>query len=421
MAEGKFLYKSASTGKFEEGRISLQDYETAANMGVTVSQVINSKYADADPQMGTAWEQGKTSTGIYTKGRPEYGIPSTTVRDAMNGECMNNGGLFSLAGNSISAPSVPKDGTATPASRLFLPQVVMEMINETLLEDASPEMRLFDSLIADSMSIAGSVYVQPIIDVTAPREHDSRPIAQNALPRNLVSIEASQRAKTIANQSVGLQLSDQALAYSTLSLVQVILQQQMEGEKYRTLWSELGQVISGNTDSGQSALTPVGFKATYDSTAAATTVTQTGLLKLLYDADRKVYYDTILTDVDGYLKLQNRTDRPLAYDPNPSGINRGNAGTYGLDPSIALPLNLDLMSITKVGIVPSAVMGGTNRILFMDSRFGLRKVVNSLANYSAVESMVLQRTTHWRFDWGYIIHRIREDETGFKLIDYTNP
>ena len=421
MAEGKFLYKSASTGKFEEGRISRQDYETASKMGVTVSQIVNAKYSDADPQLGTAWEQGKTSSGIYVKGKPEYGIPSTTIRDAMNGDCMSQGGLFSLAGNTIAAPSVPKDGSATPASRLFLPQVLLEMVNETLIEDHNPELALFNSLIADSMSISGSVYVQPTIDITAPREHDSRPIGQNSLPRNLVSISAGQSARTIANQSVGLQIADQAMALSTLNLVSLIMAQQMEGEKFRTLWAELAQVVSGNPDAGESSLSPVGFKATYDSTAAANTITQEGLWQLLYDPDRKVNYDTLLVDISGYNKLLNRTGRPLMVDPRTSGVNTGNAGNYGIDPTIVTPANFQVGSVNKVMIVPSSVLGATNRMLFMDSRFGLRKVTNTLASYTAQQDMILQRSVFYRIDWGYTIHRLRSDTEGYLLCDYSNP
>ena len=424
MSESTFLYKSASTGKFEEGHISLQDYETAAKMGVTASQVINAKYADADPNLGTAWEQGKVSAGIYPKGKPEYGIQSTTLRDAMNGDCMSNGGLFALAGNTIAAPSVPKDGSSTPASRLFLPEVLLEMVNETILADNNPELEHFNrNYVAETLSISGSVYVQPTIDTTAPREHDSRPIAQNALPRNLVSISAGQRAKTLAGSSIGLQIADQAMQYSTLNLVSIIMSQQMEGEKYRVLWEDLANVVSGNVDAGQSALTPVGFKATYDSTASATTLTQTGLLKALYDPDRKQSFNCLMTDVDGMVALQNRTGRPLMFDPKTSGVNTGNAGNYGADVDISVPFNYSIGMVNNVMLVPSAVLGGSNRLLFMDSRYALRKVVNVLAAYSATEQMVLQRSSFWRADWSSLIHRIREDadSQGFLLIDYTNP
>ena len=421
MSEGKFLYKSASTGKFEEGHISLQDYETAAKMGVTCAQVINAKYADADPQFGTAFEQGKASLGLYVKPKPEFGIQSTTFRDAMNGDCMSQGGLFALAGNSIAAPSVPKDGTATPATRLFLPQIMLDMIEESLIADNNPELQAFNQMVADSFSIAGSVYVQPLIDTTAPREHDSRPIAQNALPRNLVSITASQRAKTIANRACGLQIADQATQYASLNLISIILKAQVEGEKYRTLWEELAQIVSGNPDAGQSALTPVGFKSTFDGDAAASTITHKGMLSALYDPDRKVNYDSMLIDIAGYYAMQNRTGRPLMFDPATSGINLGNAGTYGTDFSMATPANFQLMGINKVLIVPSSVLGGSNRFLLMDSRYALRKVTNVLANYSATEHMVLQRTQFIRWDFGYIVHRIREDEHGFLLCDYSNP
>ena len=132
---------------------------------------------------------------------------------------------------------------------------------------------MFERMIADKLSIAGPVFTLPTIDTTAPREHDSRPIAQNALPRNLVSISASQSSKTIATESIGLQISDQAMQLSTLSLVQIIMNQQMMGAKYRMLWAQMSDLINGNVDAGESALSAVDFKATYDGAGASATVT----------------------------------------------------------------------------------------------------------------------------------------------------
>ena len=412
MAAGKFTYRNTS-GNFVEGEISLQDYETAANLGVRTSQVINAKYPDADRQLGSAWEQGKKSVGIYEKGDKDLGIHSPTVRDIMNGECMRQGGLLQMSGGVIVAPSVPV-GNSTPASRLFLPEVMLEMVEENLQADYGPEMTLFERLIADNLSIAGPIYTQPVINTEEPGLHDARPIAQNSLPRNLVSITASQSSRTVPVEAFGLQIADQATQLASIQLVSIILRKQMEGARLRMLWRDLAALVAGNVDAGETALTPVGVD-TFDSSAGSGKLTQKAMLKILYQPDRIHQYDAVLCTMDDYMAIQNREGRPLMFDPNTTG-NVGNAGTYGLDVTISSPANFAQLGVPLVFIVPDGLWAA-NQMLFLDTRYALRRVTNALASYAASEQLVLQRSSFLRFDIGQIIHRLYSD--AFLLVDYS--
>ena len=412
MAAGKFTYRNTS-GNFVEGEISLQDYETAANLGVRTSQVINAKHPDADPTLGTAWEQGKKSVGIYEKGDKDLGIHSPTVRDIMNGECMRQGGLLQLAGGTIVAPSVPV-GNSTPASRLFLPEILLEMVEENLQADYGPEMTLFERLIADNLSIAGPIYTQPVINTEEPGLHDARPIVQNSLPRNLVSITASQSSRTVPVEAFGLQVSDQALALASIQLVSVILRKQMEGARLRMLWRDLAALVAGNVDAGETALTPVGVD-TFDSSAGGGKLTQKALLRILWQPNRIHRFDAVLCTLDDYMAIQNREGRPLMFDPNTTG-NVGNAGTYGLDVTVTSPANFAQLGVPLVFIVPDGLWAA-NQMLFLDTRYALRRVTNALASYAASEQLVLQRSSFMRFDIGQIIHRLYSD--AFLLVDYS--
>jgi hypothetical protein len=412
MAAGKFTYRNTA-GNFVEGEISLQDYETAANLGVRTSQVLNAKYPDADRQLGSAWEQGKKSVGIYEKGDKDLGIHSPTVRDIMNGECMRQGGLLQMSGGVIVAPSVPV-GNSTPASRLFLPEVMLEMVEENLQADYGVEQNLFERLIADNLSIAGPIYTQPVINTEEPGLHDARPIAQNSLPRNLVSITASQSSRTVPVEAFGLQIADQATQLASIQLVSIILRKQMEGARLRMLWRDLAALVSGNVDAGESALTPVGVD-TFDSSAGSGKLTQKAMLKILYQPDRIHQYDAVLCTMDDYMAIQNREGRPLMFDPNTTG-NVGNAGTYGLDVTISSPANFAQLGVPLVFIVPDGLWAA-NQMLFLDTRYALRRVTNALASYAASEQLVLQRSSFLRFDIGQIIHRLYSD--AFLLVDYS--
>ena len=412
MSAGKFTYRN-SAGNFVEGEISLQDYETAANLGVRTSQVINAKYPDADRTLGTAWEQGKKSVGIYEKGNKDLGIKPPTVRDVMNGECMRQGGLLQMAGGVIVAPSVPVGGS-TPASRLFLPELMLEMVEENLQADYGPEMELFERLIADDLSIAGPVYTQPVINTEEPGLHDARPIAQNSLPRNLVSITASQSSRSVPVEAFGLQIADQATQLASIPLVSIILRKQMEGARLRMLWRDLSALVSGNIDAGETALTPVSV-STFDSAAGGGTLTQKAMLKILYQPDRIHRYDAVICTLDDYMAIQNRTGRPLMFDPSTTN-NVGNAGTYGLDVTVSSPANFAQLGVPLVFVVPDGLWAA-NQLLFLDTRYALRRVTNALASYAASENLVLQRSSFVRFDVGQIIHRLYSD--AFLLVDYS--
>jgi hypothetical protein len=163
----------------------------------------------------------------------------------------------------------------------------------------------------------------------------------------------------------------------------------------------------------------VDFKGTYDSTAGAGVITQKGWLKSLYDPSRKTNYDGLICDLDSYLAIQNRVGRPVMFDAtaNTSG-NVGNMGTYGLnvDPNL---LNWSV-GVPRVLIVPSGLWQASAYLL-VDSRYALARVRNASASYSAVEQMVMQRSSQMRFDWSEMVHRLMpEDQGALKFVDFTN-
>lgn len=429
MSVAEFYYRSVD-GDYKKGTLSLSDYELAERHSMRTSSLVNKKYQDADSRFGTAFKQGMASLGIFPKALPDLGINATPLRDIATGECMQQRDAIQLSttggsattGNTITAPSVPV-GQSTPASRVFLPEVIMELVNEKLTEDFNPEIALFNRMIAMDTSIGSEIYTRPRIDVTAPREHATRSIAQNALPRNMVSITTSQVSYAIPTVSVGLQISDQAMANATIDLVSTIMAQQTEAERFRNLWIDIGQVFSGNPDAGESALTPVNFSS-FDAQAGNGEVTQTGWLNSLYDPTRRVNYDGIITTLPVFMAILNRTGRPLMFDPRtytPSDAavqNTGNAGTYGLD----APPNLLNWSvgIPNVMLVPQGTIPA-DQYAMVDTRYALMRVRNASASYSAIEQMVLQRTNNFRWDYGEHVHRMFPDSEGVvKIVDISN-
>lgn len=397
MSTATFRYR-AEGGQLKEGVLTLEDYKTAQQMGMTTSGFLNAKYSDADPTYGTAFEQGQQSLGIYVQSDPKHGIIASTLADIMDGTVQKRLAGETLArGGSVVAPS--QQGT-TPASRVFYPETIMQVMNEKLLEDYEPEMQIWERMLSATDYLPTEQFTQPLIDVTAPRSETSRPIAQNALPRTMVSITASEVSRAIRTASIGLQITEQAMMRSSVDLVTTILTQQANGERLTRLWSDINSVVTGNVDAGDSAMTPVAA-STYGM-AGDGSVNQTGWLKALYDPTRKVMFNSVICSLDDFMAVQNRSGRPQVYDASTSGPNLGNLGSYGLNVEPNL-LNWSV-GVPNVMLVPDGTIPAGYLLMF-DSRYFLRRAVNTSAAYSATESLVLQRSDAFRFDFGEMTYK----------------
>jgi len=386
----------------KQGQLTLEDYRTASENGMSVSQLLALKYPDADVEKyGSVFKQGQQSLGIYTKAIPERGILATTVGDMLSGKIKPAmaGGSLSGGGTGIVAPS--QQGT-TPSTRVFFPETVLQIINDTLYGNQDLEQQVWNSMISGTETIPTEMFTQPKINTSAPRAVDSAPISQNALPRTMVSITTSETAKSITTNSIGLQISQQALQRTSLDLLGIIFAQQAAGESQRDLWRDITAIKAGNLDTGDAALSVADFNS-YDSAATTGVVTQKGWLKFLWDPTRAIQIDSIITDLDTFLAIQQRTGRPVIYDPNTGGASVGNVGTALLDVT-PQQANINIPE-PRVLIVDTSVLGA-NIIMGFDSRFAIRQVVNASASYSATEEMVMQRSNFFRVDWGRMAYRL---------------
>ena len=412
--QAEFKYRDSS-GNIKTGYIGLDDYRHAADHNMRVAGLINRRYSDADPAYGSAFEQGAKYLGIFARADRKYGVLPTTIRAIMDGSCTQQMAGFQLSGGTIVSPKGPVGGS-TPASRLFFPELVLGFIEEELKADYGVEEAAFNRMFAMDTSITNEVWTQPVINTSAPGAQDMRPQAQNAMPANMVSITASQTSKALGAISIGLQMSDQAMRDSTLDLVAIIVKEQTMEQRMRHLWRDLNRILTGNPDAGETALTPEGFKAVYDGTAAANTITHSGYLDMLWDPSRVYSWDYMIGTLASYKAIESRSGRPLMYDPATSG-NVGNEGSYGLNPGNPRLINFTTANPNYLA-VPEGVVPA-KQILMFDSRYALGRVTNVAANYSSTESMVMQRSQVWRWDMAEFVYRFRDE--AIKVVDFTNP
>ncbi|NCC41256.1 MAG: hypothetical protein EOM21_17850 [Gammaproteobacteria bacterium] len=409
-----FKYRDKS-GALKEGFMELNDYRIASDNNMRASAVVNARHHDADPAFGSAFEQGVRYLGIFPKGDTKYGVKPTTLKEMLDGTCTTKMSGFQLASGSIVSQQTPTNGMI-PASSLVVNELILGFIEEELRADYGVEESAWNRMFALNQSISTALWTQPMVDVTAPGEQDARSQAQNALPTQMVGISASMTSKAIGVASIGLQISDEAMRDATLDLVSIIVREQTMGQRMRRLWRDLASVVTGNIDAGQTALTPVSFKTAYDATAAANTITHSGYLNMLWDPSRIYSMDFLLGTLDSYKAIEQRTGRPLMYDPNTTG-NVGNEGSYGLNPGMPALINFTTANPSML-LVPTGVVPAKQLVMF-DSRYALARVTNVSAQYSATEKQVLTRSNFFRYDLSEYVYRLRED--AIVVVDYSNP
>ena len=366
-----------------------KEYLKAAEMGLTLSQYLTQKYGkDTDEsKYGSVVGQFMASAGMFLGEDYATGIRPPTMKAVIS------------EGIQLSAIT-RNDGTSntTPSGRLLFPEIIMRTIESELRTSNDDFLAGWESMIAQTQTIAGPKFEQPIINVTAPEAVSSNPISQLAEPDALVSITVSEYSRTITTKSIGLMISDQAQAATTLDLVTLILSAQARGERVRNVEEHVNSIVAGDADRGMSAL-PTFKAATLDSTiVAAGTLTHKAWLKYLRTNYRKMSINRIICDLDTALAIEARSGKPLRDTVFVQG------GNFPIDMSVDnLSINAPSVLIIDNGVV------GANTILGLDSRYAIRRVINAQAAYSAIEQYLMRRATAFRIDYGEFAHRLYDD------------
>ena len=391
-----------------EVTLTMGEYKEAEEKGLTLSQHLSNKFPVADVKKhGTPFTQMLANAGMFTSYNHELGIKPPTMKAVLDGS-------VDVSLNAVSRPD--GQNALSPSGRLLFPALIMEMVESELRRDDSVYAGVFNQLVATTVSTPTPRYDQPVIDVSGPRNSKSQPTAQFAEPDRMVSISVSDRSFRMPVKSIGLEISKEAQAASTLDLVGIAIREQALEERADMIDSSISDMVLGNLDMGpssQAALAVAGFKATYDAAAAANTVTHKGWIHYLRALWKYRNIDWIITDLDGYLEIEGRTGRPVIADNSATDPFLMNTV-----PKIANP---GIQSEAKIFVVEDiAVLGGANRFCGIDSSKAIRKVVYTGADYSAVEEFVMRKSTAFRFDWSERHERIGFDNA-WALTDFTNP
>ena len=367
-----------------------KEYLDASEVGLTLSQYLTQRYGQDtnEEKYGSVVGQFMQSAGMFLGEDYATGLKPPTMKAVISD------------GIQISAIT-RNDGSDnhSPSGRLLFPEIIMRTIESELRTSHDDFLNGWESMIAQTSSINGQKFDQPIINVKAPEAQAANPIAQLAEPDALVSITVSDVSRTITTKSIGLIISDQAQQATTLDLVSLILSAHARGERVRNVEEHINGIVAGDVDRGSTAL-PTFQADTLDSgITVAGTLSHNAWLKYLRANYRKMSINRIICDLDTALAIEARSGKPTR-----------DTVIYPEGSNFPTNMTVDNLSITapQVLIVDDGVVGA-NTIVGLDSRYAIRRVINAQASYSAIEQYLMRRASAFRIDYGEFSHRLYDD------------
>jgi hypothetical protein len=375
-------------GQRAELDLDVTAYKAAADKGLSLTQYLQNAYP-SDLKEGTTLEQCMASAGMFLRPDPATGLTPPTMKSIMDGSLDVNMGAINR-----------NDGSSnnTPSGRLLFPEVIMQLIQSELTTNNEDFLGGYNSMIASTAFVNSPKIDQPVINVKAPEDSEAQPISQLAEPAIMVTITVNEKSMRIPTKSIGLTISDEATAASTLDLVGLAMTAQARGERIRTVEGQLAGMLSGDADVGEVALDSVQADSFDDTIAAAGAISHKAWVKYLRANYRKMTITDIICDIDTALAIEGRSGKPT--------INSDDPNSPRIDALFTLQ-NLGI-SAPRILLVDTAVTGA-NTIVGLDRRYAIRRVVNVAASYSAIEQYVMRRATSFRVDFGEIAHKLMTD------------
>lgn len=374
-------------GQVQEMHLEPSIYREAHEANMSPQAYINRKY-QTRPGDPSAVEQACASEGMFVTRNNDYGIAPATMDSILNGT------------PTMQAGAIVKE--ANPASRILFPIFQMSAIENKLRSGDYGILAMFYGAAAVVDTINSDKFERPILNFSRPEAARSRAIAQLSEPASMLSITASDSSKRITGTSIGMEVSDQALAVASLDLVTLAVTRQAEVEMMEKVETTMLSFLNGDTDVDMGPLSGVAgaISTAVSLDAAATTgITQKAWVKWLFNNSRKRKITHVICTLDTALAIQNRTGRPTVQGDNPTS-KRIDTLENILNPMWPDQVNI-LISMDPA--FPS------NTIVGFDKDYGYHVVNSSVLNYSAAEAYAMRRSTKYRVDTGMIAYRLFDE------------
>ncbi len=310
---------------------------------------------------------------------------------------------YALQGQGFTAGAVTEDGSI--AGRLVALPYLMDTLENKLTASDYGIQALFNRKAAVIDTINGTKFDRPFLNFSKPEGARSRAIAQLGEPTSMLTLTTSDKSWKIAGSSIGMEISDEAAAATSLDIVSLSMTRQAEVEALERIEQQLLSFLNGDSDLDMLALSTVtgavkNAKTAFDtSLTVAGTLSQKAWVNWLFYGSRVRRIDTVITDLAGALAIENRSGRP--------NVNGDNATSKRIDTleNVVNPTWPDQVDV----IISQDPNWPANTIVGFDSRYAYHIVNSTTLSYTAMEQFAIRRSTKMRVDTGSIAYRLFDD------------
>lgn len=384
-------------GEIHQVTLDATVYREAHDANLSVPAFLNRKYGgEANAAHGSVFHQLCASQGVYLPAKNDMQLRAAPIGDILEGKA-------ALTFDAATTQQRNSDYGGNQ-SRILFPAAVVDMIENSLQKDLQTDTNLFNQMVALNLGVASDTFEQPVINYSTVNGPDganrakAQRIAQLAEPAAMASFTTSQNPRRLPTWSIGAEFSQQALRTTTLDLVALSLARFMAVESDGRVYEMLSNLWTGDPDFDPAAITAV-TSTTLNGSATSGVLTHKAWLKWLYRNRKYRRISHVICDLDTYLKIEGRTGRPGAIGVLDPTLPRIDPQATALNPYV---------DNVRVMLVDAAVDGGpvpANTIWGVDSRFGIVKVSNTSAAYTAAETFAMKRAEAFRIDWSETAYR----------------
>lgn len=372
--------------------LNLSMYDEANSRNISVSQLLTQKYGGLTDEAayGSVISQVMQNNGILMGYDHATGLRAPTMKEVLNNG-ISMGAITNTDGNDRSA-----------AGRILFPEIVLRTIEEELRESKDDYFRSYEQMVAMTQIINGPRFEQPTINVKYAEEAASNRVSELAEPDAMISITTGQITRKVPTKSIGLMISDEALETTTLDLVNIVMAAQARGERYRMIQEQMGAILNGDPDWNETGITGVTAASFDPALIAAGQISHKAWIKFLRSDFRKRSLNYAIADLDTAIAIEGRSGKPTR-----DTVYAGAGTNFNVDVTVD---NLNARTV-PLFLVDTAVVGA-NTVVALDSRYGIRRVVNVSANYSAVQEFVLRKAKAFRIDYAEAAHSLYKEAFG---------
>lgn len=394
----------AADGKRHDVTVGIELYREAEQRGLTVAQLINTKFNDADARpdlkLGNVFQQVCASAGLVLVGDNPFGKRSPMLADILDGK----------AGYDVAANTQSRSDPYGSEARSLFPAAVIEMIEDKMQKDRVTDDRIFRGMVKLNQSIGVDNFTQPVISYentgganTGMSGARAGRITQLGGTPMMLKLTTSERIKKLPTYGIGIEASNDALKGTSLDMLVMTVDRYTTIEKDARVYSYLASLFVGDVDSNVGAV-PVIESNTLDVAAAGGAFTHKTWVKFLARKRKLRKITHVIADIDTYLKFEQRSGRP--------GSNNYDPTLERIDPQ-AKVVNNTFGSDVVWFIVDSAAEGGpvpADTIWAIDKDQAIMMVQNTAADYKATEQFVLRRSEAMVWHWGEEVFRLWGDD-----------